>query len=130
MYMIKLRLAVVAVAVAASSLVGISAATASSGYTFVRSWTGVTHGCSLTQELFTSTTNGHNYQQGRVTSTNGDLCEYIQIQAWPADFSTWSTETRGSNVWSPLSYDGSGYTVQGCIHDLTVGSGEFCTTPY
>lgn len=98
-----------------------ASATATS-FTYVSSSRADASHCHLSQDLLLGNDH-HNYQQGHAWSDNGDTCRYVQYQHYNNGNSEnqWNGRTSSStSLWSPVTYDGPGYTVEGCVIDETV----------
>ncbi|GAA1228975.1 hypothetical protein GCM10009665_19320 [Kitasatospora nipponensis] len=112
---------------------GIPAASASSSsYSLQQSWSGSSGGCGLSQDLLLNSADHHNYQQGHAWSSNGDYCLFSQVQFKNGTAQTsWSGAVAGStSIWSPVTYDGPGYTVMSCVNDETTGAASWCSPKY
>lgn len=127
----KARIAILATTFFGALLAGVPVASADS-YTLEYTYSTTSGHCKVWQNVYSDSTDGYEYQQGHALSYNGDLClytQYVFIEGYQQS-NEWSYENDGASAWSPMQYDGPGYTVEGCIQDLSINAAKHCTNPH
>lgn len=128
----KAHMALMATAVLGTLIAGMPTASATTRLEHTNK--AVSGSCTVWQDVLwdSSIGDGQEVQQGHASSANGHLCGYIQLSLreggspWVVNFAPplWRS---GSSGWAPLTYDGPGGWVKGCVTDYTTGSAEKCT---